>query len=137
MGTEENETLEGILSSIKWGEGGLVPAVVQDEQTKEVLMVAYMDRQALELTVKTGLAHYYSRSRGKIWLKGEKSGHTQRVKAIHLDCDSDAILLVVEQRVAACHTGYFSCFYRALRGGSWQQEGKKVFDEEEVYGKKG
>lgn len=123
------------MDDIKWDERGLVPVVVQDFRTKDVLMVAYMNREAFELTLKTGKAHYYSRSREKLWLKGETSGHTQDVKAIHLDCDNDTVLILVDQKVAACHTGYWSCFYRAWAEG-WQVVGKKVFDEGKVYGDK-
>jgi len=124
------------MDDIKWDERGLVPVVVQDFKTKDVLMVAYMNREAFELTLKTGKAHYYSRSRKKLWLKGETSGHTQDVKAIHLDCDNDTVLILVDQKVAACHTGYWSCFYRAWSEG-WKVVGKKVFDEEKIYGDKG
>jgi phosphoribosyl-AMP cyclohydrolase / phosphoribosyl-ATP pyrophosphohydrolase len=124
------------MDDIKWDERGLVPVVVQDFRTKDVLMVAYMNREAFELTLKTGKAHYYSRSRKKLWFKGETSGHTQDVKAIHLDCDNDTVLLLVDQKVAACHTGYWSCFYRAWAEG-WKVVGKKVFDEGKVYGDKG
>lgn len=123
------------MSEIKWDERGLVPVVVQDFRTKDVLMVAYMNKEAFELTLKTGKAHYYSRSRKKLWLKGETSGHTQDIKAIHIDCDNDTILILVDQKVAACHTGYWSCFYRAWADG-WKVVGKKVFDEEKVYGEK-
>jgi phosphoribosyl-ATP pyrophosphohydrolase/phosphoribosyl-AMP cyclohydrolase len=123
------------MDTIKWDERGLVPVVVQDFRTKDVLMVAYMNREAFELTLKTGKAHYYSRSREKLWLKGETSGHTQDVKAIHLDCDNDTVLILVDQKVAACHTGYWSCFYRAWAEG-WKVVGKKVFDEGKVYGDK-
>ncbi len=131
MGDEEKE--------IKFDERGLVPVVVQDERTKDVVMVAYMNREAYELTVKTKKAHYYSRSRGKLWLKGETSGHFQMVKSIRLDCDNDTLLLVVDQTVAACHTGYFSCFYRAWDNAAseWKVVGQKVFDEETVYQKDG
>ncbi|MCX5809106.1 MAG: phosphoribosyl-AMP cyclohydrolase [Proteobacteria bacterium] len=122
------------MDTIKWDERGLVPVVVQDFRTKDVLMVAYMNREAFELTLKTGKAHYYSRSREKLWLKGETSGHTQDVKAIHLDCDNDTVLILVDQKVAACHTGYWSCFYRAWAEG-WKVVGKKVFDEGKVYGR--
>ena len=122
------------MDTIKWDERGLVPVVVQDFRTKDVLMVAYMNREAFELTLKTGKAHYYSRSREKLWLKGETSGHTQDVKAIHLDCDNDTVLILVDQKVAACHTGYWSCFYRAWAKG-WRVVGKKVFDEGKVYGR--
>jgi len=122
------------MDDINWDERGLVPVVVQDFKTKDVLMVAYMNREAFELTLKTGKAHYYSRSRKKLWLKGETSGHTQDVKAIHLDCDNDTVLILVDQKVAACHTGYWSCFYRAWAEG-WKVVGKKVFDEGKVYGR--
>jgi phosphoribosyl-AMP cyclohydrolase len=123
------------MDDIKWDERGLAPVVVQDFRTKDVLMVAYMNREAFELTLKTGKAHYYSRSRKKLWFKGETSGHTQDVKAIHLDCDNDTVLLLVDQKVAACHTGYWSCFYRTWAEG-WKVVGKKVFDEGKVYGEK-
>ncbi len=123
------------MSEIKWDERGLVPVVVQDFRTKDVLMVAYMNKEAFELTLKTGKAHYYSRSRKKLWFKGETSGHTQNIKDIHIDCDNDTILILVDQKVAACHTGYWSCFYRVWADG-WKVVGKKVFDEEKVYGEK-
>ena len=125
------------MDDIKWDANGLLPVVVQDERTKDVVMVAYMNREAYELTLKTGKAHYYSRSRRKLWLKGESSGHVQVVKSVRLDCDNDTLLLVVDQRVAACHTGYFSCFYRAWDDATsgWRIIGEKVFDEEAVYRK--
>lgn len=111
---------------------GLLPAIVQDAKTLEVLMLAYMDEEAFELTLKTGLAHYYSRSRRKLWKKGEESGHVQRVKEIRIDCDADCLLLLVEQDTAACHTGYVSCFYRDVDG---RIVGKKAFDPSAVYDK--
>lgn len=123
-----------ISDEIKWDEKGLVPVVVQDFDSKDVLMVAYMNKEALELTLKTGVAHYFSRSRQKLWLKGETSGHTQMIKSISIDCDNDTILIQVEQKVAACHTGYWSCFYRKWDNG-WKIVGKKVFEKEEVYKK--
>lgn len=110
--------------------GDLVPAVVQDAQTGEVLMLAYMNREALAKTLETGKAHYWSRSRGKLWLKGESSGHFQKVVEARIDCDQDAILLKVEQEGGACHMGYRSCFYRDLEG---EVVGEKVFDPSEVY----
>jgi phosphoribosyl-AMP cyclohydrolase len=113
--------------------GGLVPVVVVDTRTREVLMVAYADREALELTKKTGFAHYYSRSRKKIWKKGEESGHLQRVRRILVDCDEDTLLYEVEQEGVACHTGHRSCFYRTLDG---EEIAPRVLDPEEVYGKK-
>lgn len=94
--------------------GGLVPVVVQDASTKEVLMVAYANREALEKTLKTGFAHYYSRSRRKLWKKGETSGNTQRVKKVLVDCDGDTLLYIVEQKGVACHTGEYSCFFRTV-----------------------
>ncbi len=124
------------MDEIKWDERGLVPVVVQDFKSKDVLMVAYMNREAFELTLKTGKAHYYSRSRKQLWLKGETSGHTQQVKSVQIDCDNDTILINVEQNVAACHTGYWSCFYRTWSDG-WKVTGKKKFDEKKVYSDKG
>jgi len=111
----------------------LRPAIAQDYETGEVLMLAYMDDEALRLTRETGKAHYWSRSRGKLWKKGESSGHEQLVKDILIDCDEDTILIKVEQIGGACHTGYRSCFYRTING---EIVGKKVFDPEEAYGKK-
>ena len=96
--------------------GGLVPAVVQDVKTKEVLMLAYMNEESLNKTIETGLATYFSRSRDSLWVKGETSGHFQYVKDIRVDCDEDTILLLVEQKGAACHTGHYSCFYRNMEG---------------------
>ena len=123
------------MEGLKWDEKGLMPAVVQDANSKEVLMVAYMNNEALDLTIQTKKAHFYSRSRQKLWLKGESSGHTQEVKEVRIDCDNDTVLLLVDQKVAACHTGYFSCFYRAWTDG-WKIVGTKVFDEKDVYGEK-
>ena len=123
------------MEEIKWDERGLAPVVVQDAETKDVLMVAYMNKEAFDLTRETGKAHYYSRSRKKLWLKGESSGHTQAVKAIYMDCDNDTLLITVDQKVAACHTGFRSCFYRAWDKG-WKIVGKKVFDDKLVYGDK-
>jgi phosphoribosyl-AMP cyclohydrolase len=124
-----------MTEEIKWDERGLVPVVAQDMQTKDVLMVAYMNKEAFDLTVKTGKAHYYSRSRKQLWLKGESSGHTQEVKAVYVDCDNDTLLITVDQKTAACHTGFWSCFYRVWDGG-WKTVGKKIFDEKKVYGDK-
>ncbi|MDR1137548.1 MAG: bifunctional phosphoribosyl-AMP cyclohydrolase/phosphoribosyl-ATP diphosphatase HisIE [Synergistaceae bacterium] len=105
---------------ITFGANGLVPAIAQDADTLEVLMLAWMNREALAKTVETGLAHYYSRSRGCLWLKGETSGHFQQIREIRKDCDSDALLLLIAQTGAACHTGKRSCFYRDLSGGEIQ-----------------
>ncbi len=111
--------------------GGLLPVIVQDAKTLEVLMFAHMSEEAFRLTMETGLAHYFSRSRQKLWKKGEESGHVQHVKEARIDCDEDCLLLLVEQDTAACHTGYVSCFYRDIRG---QIVGKKAFDPGAVYG---
>jgi phosphoribosyl-AMP cyclohydrolase len=109
---------------------GLIPAIVQDIRSGEVLMLAYMNDEAIKKTIETGRAHYWSRSRKKLWLKGESSGHFQIVREIRVDCDEDAILLLVEQKGGACHTGYNSCFYRTING---KVIGKKVFEPQEVY----
>ncbi|MDF2955059.1 phosphoribosyl-AMP cyclohydrolase [Candidatus Alkanophaga liquidiphilum] len=113
------------------GEDLLIHAIAQDYKTGEVLMLAHMNREALEKTLETGVAHYWSRSRKKLWKKGETSGHLQIVKEILVDCDGDALLLKVEQVGGACHTGYRSCFFRTLNG---KVVGKKVFEPEEKYG---
>jgi len=113
---------------------GLIPVIVQDAETKEVLMMAYMNEEAWEKTLATGKATYWSRSRKSLWLKGETSGHVQLVKDIFIDCDDDTVLLMVKQLGdAACHTGYRSCFYRKIKDGDWIVVGEKVFDPKEVY----
>jgi phosphoribosyl-AMP cyclohydrolase len=113
---------------------GLVPVVVQDYRSHEVLMVAYMNKQAWDKTVRTGKAHYYSRSRGGLWFKGEESGHFQIVKDIFIDCDNDTVLLQVKQvGDAACHEGYKSCFFRKKAKTAWKVVARKVFDPKEVY----
>ena len=103
-----------IINEIKFDEKGLVPAIAQDYLTGEVLMMAYMNREALEKTILSGKAHYFSRSRNKLWLKGETSGHFQHIKGIYYDCDIDTLLLKIEQVGSACHTGERSCFYREM-----------------------
>lgn len=113
---------------------GLIPVVVQDARTREVLMVAYANAEAVQKTRETGFAHYYSRSRKKLWKKGEESGHVQRVQEIRVDCDEDCLLYLVEQEGAACHTGYRSCFYRTIEGNIISE---KVFDPSKVYANKG
>lgn len=124
------------VDEIKFDEHGLVPAVVQDAKTKEVLMVAYMNREAVEKTLRTKKAHFYSRSRKKLWLKGESSGHIQKVKRMALDCDGDCLMVAVEQVGGACHTGYRTCFFRRLENRAWKETGRKLFDPAKVYGKK-
>ena len=119
------------FSQLKFDSSGLIPAIVQDHSNGEVLMVAYMNREALEKTLETGLAHYFSRSRQKLWQKGESSGHVQRVREILYDCDGDALVVKADQKVAACHTGHRSCFYRAL--GRGEDIARTIFDEKEIY----
>ena len=115
---------------------GLVPAIAQDHKTGEVLMLAYINEESWRLTLETGIAHYWSRSRSKLWKKGESSGNLQEVKEIRVDCDADTVVLKVNQMGdAACHTGYRSCFYRVVRDGELVTEGERVFDPEKVYGK--
>jgi phosphoribosyl-AMP cyclohydrolase len=122
------------LDTIKWTPEGLVPAVAQERGSGRVLMVAWMNREALERTLRTGEAHYWSRSRAKLWHKGEESGHVQKVKAIRLDCDDDVILLEVEQTGGiACHTGRESCFFRQLEGGAWVAVDPVVKDPKDIY----
>ncbi|EPR13928.1 bifunctional phosphoribosyl-AMP cyclohydrolase/phosphoribosyl-ATP diphosphatase HisIE [Ruminiclostridium papyrosolvens] len=113
--------MNNLKSSVKFDEKGLVPVVTQDTKTKEVLMVAYMNEEAFDKTIETGKVHYYSRSRSKLWLKGETSGHFQLVKSIKLDCDGDTILIEAEQIDAACHTGNKTCFFRTMIDGEWKE----------------
>ncbi len=120
------------------GTGGLLPAIAQDGLRGRVLMMAWMNEQAWRETVATGYATYFSRSRGKLWRKGETSGHRQRVIELRVDCDADAILLVVEQLGAACHEGYRSCFFRQIdQDGNVRIEDERKVDPESVYGPKG
>jgi phosphoribosyl-ATP pyrophosphohydrolase/phosphoribosyl-AMP cyclohydrolase len=118
------------LSQLKFDSDGLIPAIVQDTESGEVLMMAFMNDEAIQRTLETGLTHFYSRSRRKLWQKGESSGHIQEVKEILYDCDSDCLLVRAKQEVAACHTGHRSCFFRTLEG---QKKGEPVFDAEKVY----
>ncbi|WNY27254.1 phosphoribosyl-AMP cyclohydrolase [Methanolapillus ohkumae] len=118
-----------LLPALKF-DNGLIPAIVQDATTHEVLMFAFMNEEALRLTMETRIAHYWSRSRQSLWKKGETSGHYQYIQEILVDCDEDALLLQVVQVGGACHTGYKSCFYRTVDGKS---VGEKVFDTKDVY----
>ena len=116
--------------------GGLVTAIAQDEATGEILMVAHMNRESLERTLETGEAVYWTRSRQKLWHKGEESGNTQTVKELYVDCDADVVLMKIEQKGgAACHTGRRSCFFRKVEGGELADVGVQVFDPDEVYKK--
>lgn len=122
------------LNQVKWDEQGLVPAIAQDAQTGEVLMFAWMNREALEKTAKIGEAVYWSRSRRKLWHKGEESGHTQKVLEIRTDCDSDVVLLKIEQTGGiACHTGRRSCFFNKLDKISWLEVEPVLKDPKEIY----
>jgi phosphoribosyl-AMP cyclohydrolase len=111
----------------------LAIAIAQDFESGDVLMVAFMNREALEKTLDTGRMHYFSTSRKKLWLKGETSKHYQHVKEAYIDCDGDALLFKVEQSEAACHEGYYSCFFRKVEGGKLVTAGKKAFDPKETY----
>ncbi|MHC4983399.1 MAG: phosphoribosyl-AMP cyclohydrolase [Planctomycetota bacterium] len=127
--------LEESIRALNYGADGLIPAVCVDAATKQVLMVAFMNEQALLETLRTGRTHFWSRSRNKLWMKGESSGHTQDVTGVYTDCDMDTVVIEVAQKGAACHAGYYSCFYRRLNEeGEWQVIAEKVFDPEEVYG---
>jgi len=125
------------LDSLKFQADGLIPVIAQDVNTNEVLMFAFANREALEHAVKTGHMTYWSRSRQKLWIKGEESGNFQHVKALYTDCDNDVILVKIEQDGgAACHTGKRSCFFNELLEEKWKDVGVQVFDPEKVYGKK-
>ena len=115
---------------LAFDEHDYIPTVAQDAGTGDVLMLAYVTREALDRTRETGLAHYYSRSRDELWQKGETSGHVQRVEEVRVDCDGDALLYLVDQKGGACHTGFESCFHRTLDG---ETVGERVFDPDDVY----
>ena len=124
------------LNKVNWSEDGLVPVVTQEARSGKVLTVAWMDRDALKLTVETGEAVYWSRSRKKLWHKGEESGHIQKVKGIHLDCDEDVLLLTVEQVGGiACHTGRHNCFFNKLENEQWVVDAPVLKDPKEIYKK--
>ena len=123
------------LDQVRWAGDGLVAAIAQDAATGKVLTLAWMNREALERTVETGEAHYWSRSRRRLWRKGEESGHVQTVREVRLDCDNDALLLLVEQAGGiACHTGRERCFYQRLEGGRWVEVEPVVKDPRAIYG---
>jgi len=122
------------LAQLKWNSDGLVPAIAQDHQTGEVLMLAWMNREALQLSHEQGRAVYWSRSRQKLWFKGEVSGHVQHLREIRVDCDADVVLLQVEQVGGiACHTGRRRCFFRVLKGGEWQIDEEIIKNPDEIY----
>lgn len=125
------------LNKVNWAADGLVPAIAQDAASGRILMMAWMDREALKRTVETGEAVYWSRSRKKLWHKGEESGHTQRVQEIRLDCDADVVLLQVEQSGGiACHTGRASCFFTRLENGRWVEVDAVIKSPDKIYPKK-
>ena len=122
------------IPELKYDSSGLIPAIIQDAENGEVLMMAYMNEASLKRTLETGRTHFWSRSRQKYWMKGESSGHVQEVKHILYDCDRDTVLIkVVQHGPGACHTGHRSCFYTDITG---KETAEKVFSEEDVYGKK-
>jgi phosphoribosyl-AMP cyclohydrolase len=129
--------MESILNQVNFrinmGGQNLCIAVAQDYETGEVLMVAFMDKEALIRTLKNGTMHYFSTSRKKIWHKGEESGHQQKVKEVSIDCDGDALVFKVEQKGAACHEGYYTCFFRKIEKDRWLVSEETVFDPKDVY----
>ncbi|MFK8019150.1 MAG: phosphoribosyl-AMP cyclohydrolase [Pseudomonadales bacterium] len=130
-------TLTAATDRVNWNEQGLVAAIAQDAQSREILMMAWMNAEALEKTISTGRAVYWSRSRACLWHKGEESGHHQDVKEIRLDCDEDVIILLVEQHGGiACHTGRTSCFYRRWEDGDWQTVEPVVKNPDDIYNRK-
>ena len=123
------------LDAVQWNADGLVPAVAQEGESGAVLTLAWMNREALERTVVSGVAHYWSRSRARLWQKGETSGNTQVVREVRLDCDNDAILLLVEQQGGiACHTGRHRCFFQRLEDGAWRAVEPVLKDPKAIYG---
>ena len=134
---DNTPTMDATLENLKYDANGLIPAIVQDHATGQVLMMAWMNRESLAKTVETGKTHFFSRSRNKLWLKGESSGHVQAVRSLSTDCDQDVVLVKVEQVGAACHEGYRSCFSREYQQGQpdWKVVGERLFDPKKVYGK--
>jgi phosphoribosyl-AMP cyclohydrolase len=132
---DKHRTMDPTLDNLKYDANGLIPAIIQDHQTGQVLMMAWMNRESLGKTVESGKTHFFSRSRNKLWLKGESSGHVQTVKSISIDCDQDVLLVKVEQAGAACHEGYRTCFFREYQpGADWKVVGERLFDPKKVYG---
>lgn len=134
----QKEIEEGLQFAPKFDQNGLITAIAQDSRTGQILMVAHMNRQALDMTIETGCATYFSRSRGKLWKKGEQSGHIQRVEQILVDCDQDCLILRVHVDAGQCHVGYQSCFYRALQKGTDKNlefVSEKVYDPQKTYKK--
>lgn len=139
MAAENGIVEEGLEFNPRFDGNGLITAVAQDAKTGQILMVAFMNQAALDMTIQTGYATYFSRSRQRLWKKGEQSGHLQRVEQILVDCDQDCLVLKVTVDAGQCHVGYRSCFYRALKKGTGNElefVAEKVYDPEETYGKK-
>lgn len=128
--------MSNFVSNIKFNSEGLVPVVAQAADSKEVLMMAWMNKEAVEKTLQTGEVYYWSRSRNSLWRKGEASGHTQKLKKILVDCDNDTLLVLVEQRGVACHTGRRSCFFSEFRDGNLIEVIKQEMNPKEIYAKK-
>jgi phosphoribosyl-AMP cyclohydrolase len=128
-----DEILQEINFRVRLAGQDLAIAIAQDHETSEVLMLAFMNAEALRKTLETGKMHYFSTSRKKLWLKGETSGHYQSVREVLIDCDGDALVFKVEQSNAACHEGYYSCFFRKVEGDSLKVVGNKVFEPKDVY----
>lgn len=129
------EEIEIILNQLDFSkiEGNLIPVIAQDYKTNQVLMLAYASKEAIQKSLETGYAHYYSRSRKKLWKKGETSGHFQEIKELIIDCDNDSILIKIRQIGAACHKGYYSCFHKQLKNRKFKIIGKKIFNPFEAY----
>ena len=134
--SEPTPSFSDVLDAVAFDADGLVPAIAQQHDTGEVLMVAWMNRAALLETLSTGRVCYFSRSRNRLWRKGERSGQHQRLRELRLDCDGDALLMLVEQTGVACHTGRRSCFYRAVRNGTLTEIAHPQVDPEALYGHK-
>jgi len=134
MSAPSPSAVAALLPNLRFDRDGLVAAVAQQHDTGDVLMLAWMNREAVEATLATGQVTYYSRSRGKLWRKGESSGQTQRLVELRVDCDGDALLLLVDQTGAACHTGTRSCFFRAVRGGKLERIAEPIVDPKTLYG---
>jgi phosphoribosyl-AMP cyclohydrolase len=135
MSEEKRPEIEAVLAAIAWDAQGLVPAVAQQHDTGEVLMTAWMNREAVAETLASGRVCYWSRSRGRLWRKGESSGQVQRLRELRLDCDGDTLLLLVDQAGVACHTGRRACFFRAFRDGALVTIAEPLVDPERLYGK--
>ena len=131
------QEISGLINILDFSkiEGDLIPVIAQDHESNKVLMLAFANKIAIEKSLETGYAHYYSRSRQKVWKKGESSGHIQEIKGFITDCDNDSVLIKVKQTQGACHKGYYSCFYKTLEEGNFKVNSPRIFDPKEVYEK--